>query len=372
MSPRISVARIFSRLNIGGPSIHVILVSATLDPSRFQSTLIVGQEGPTEGNMFELAARYGVRPVRIPSLGREISVWNDLWTTMALWRWMRKARPHVVHTHTSKAGFSGRLAARLAGVPVIVHTFHGHVFDGYFGPVLTRMFILLERLLGRLSDAIITISGRLKDELVRRKIAPADKICVIELGLDLDDANLVRGRYLSPYQFVFQPPGDRNDRVAQPPQQAFEEDEHSRQDRPEVSVKHVPMKSVHDHGHAGQSRREASGKPGFGCVRVDHVRASLSHPAPQRHRRPEVVPHRDFPSQGRDSYGSHSVTRRKLEHVTLGWPFLAHDQRRLESRWIESRRDQDDVDRGSPDVEAGEDAGHAYSRRHSSSWCGHR
>src|SRR5213592_3514358 len=105
MSPRISVARIFSRLNIGGPSIHVILVSATLDPSRFQSTLIVGQEGPTEGNMFELAARYGVRPVRIPSLGREISVWNDLWTTMVLWRWMRKARPHVVHTHTSKAGF---------------------------------------------------------------------------------------------------------------------------------------------------------------------------------------------------------------------------------------------------------------------------
>ena len=194
MSPRISVARIFSRLNIGGPSVHVILVSATLDPSRFQSTLIVGHEGPTEGNMFELAARYGVRPVRIPSLGREISVWNDLWTTMVLWRWMRKARPHVVHTHTSKAGFSGRLAARLAGVPVIVHTFHGHVFDGYFGPVLTRMFILLERLLGRLSDAIITISGRLKDELVRRKIAPADKICVIELGLDLDAFLAVKGR----------------------------------------------------------------------------------------------------------------------------------------------------------------------------------
>ena len=194
----------------------------------------------------------------------------------------------------------------------------------------------------------------------------------IEVQPQLNDANLVRGRYLSPYQFVFQPPGDRNDRVAQPPQQAFEEDEHSRQDRPEVSVKHVPMKSVHDHGHAGQSRREASGKPGFGCVRVDHVRASLSHPAPQHHRRPEVVPHRDSPSQGRDSYGPHSVTRRKLEHVALGWPFLAHDQRRLESRWIESRRDQDDVDRGSPDVEAGEDAGHAYSRRHSSSWCGHR
>src|SRR5437867_5817808 len=194
MYPKISVVRVFSRLNIGGPSIHVILLTAGLNPARFQSTLIVGQEGPQEGNMFELADRYNIHPVKIPSLGREISLLNDLWTTFQLWRYMRRVRPHIVHTHTSKAGFSGRLAAWLAGVPVVVHTFHGHVFHGYFGPVLTNTFIFLERYLARLSDAIITISERLKEDLLERKIAPAEKIQILELGLDLESFVAVRGR----------------------------------------------------------------------------------------------------------------------------------------------------------------------------------
>src|SRR6266545_7989098 len=190
----IGVVRVFSRLNIGGPSIHVILLTAGLNPAKFQSTLIVGQEGPQEGNMLELAESRGVRPVKIPSLGREISLFNDLWTTFLLWRYMRRVRPKIVHTHTSKAGFSGRLAARLAGVPVIVHTFHGHVFHGYFGPVLTTAFILLERLLARMSDAIVTISQELKKDLLERKIAPEGKMRVIELGLDLESFLAVRGR----------------------------------------------------------------------------------------------------------------------------------------------------------------------------------
>lgn len=185
MSPKIRVVRVFSRLNIGGPSVHVILCTAGLDPARFETTLVVGREGEREGSMFDLAERHGVRPLVIPSLGREISFANDTRATLALWRLLRKIRPHVVHTHTSKAGFSGRIAARLAGVPVVLHTFHGHVFHGYFGPARTAAFVVLERSLAHLSDAIITISSRLEHDLLQRRIAPPDKIRVIELGLDL-------------------------------------------------------------------------------------------------------------------------------------------------------------------------------------------
>jgi glycosyltransferase involved in cell wall biosynthesis len=185
MHPRIKLVRVFSRLNVGGPSIHVILLTAGLNPARFASTLLVGREGSREGDMRYLAELHKVVPVVVPFLGRDISIWNDIRSTLALWRFMRRERPGIVHTHTSKAGFSGRIAAFLAGVPVVVHTFHGHVFHGYFGTVKTALFVLLERWLAWRSDAIVTVSERLKQDLVRRRIAPAEKIRVIELGLDL-------------------------------------------------------------------------------------------------------------------------------------------------------------------------------------------
>jgi glycosyltransferase involved in cell wall biosynthesis len=165
-----------------------------LDRSTFASNLVIGQESTHEGNMLDMAAQHGVKPLIIPFLGREISFWNDLRATLALWRLMRKYRPLIVHTHTSKAGFSGRLAAHLAGIPIVVHTFHGHVFSGYFGPVKTWIFILLERILAHWSSAIITISSLLKEQLLQRKIAPAEKIEVIELGLDLEPYLSLSGR----------------------------------------------------------------------------------------------------------------------------------------------------------------------------------
>ncbi|HYK91721.1 MAG TPA: glycosyltransferase family 4 protein [Acidobacteriota bacterium] len=194
MPHRIRVVRIFSRLNIGGPSIHVILLTARLDAARFETTLMVGQESPGEGNMADLALRCGVTPIKIPSLGREISPWSDLWTIYVLWRYLRRMRPHIVHTHTSKAGFSGRIAAWLAGVPVVVHTFHGHVFEGYFGPLLSKFFIALERILALRSNRIIAISESLRRDLAGRRIAPREKLEVVALGLDLDPFLAVEGR----------------------------------------------------------------------------------------------------------------------------------------------------------------------------------
>jgi len=181
----IKVVRIIARLNIGGPAIHTVLLTAGLDPARFQSLLVCGVVGPSEGDMLDFATARGVSPVIVPALGREIHLEQDGQAFLQLFKLFRRERPQVVHTHTAKAGLVGRLAARLAGVPVVVHTFHGHVFHGYFGPLKTRFFIFLERFLARLSDGIVTVSQGQRRELAAYSIAPLDKIRVVPLGFDL-------------------------------------------------------------------------------------------------------------------------------------------------------------------------------------------
>jgi len=180
------VMRVIARLNIGGPAIHTILLTAGLDAARFESTLVTGVEEAYEGNMLDLAAQKGVQPLVIPELGREINPLKDWVTLLKLYRLFRDRRPHIVHTHTAKAGTVGRMAARLAGVPVIVHTFHGHVFHDYFGPLQTRVFIGIERLLASLSDRIVTVSDGQRRELADYGVASRDKIAVVPLGFELD------------------------------------------------------------------------------------------------------------------------------------------------------------------------------------------
>jgi len=184
-SRRIRVLRLFSRLNIGGPAIHVILTTAGLDPKRYDSLLVVGREGDREGNFLNLAEAKGI-PLRIiPTFGRRIDPLRDLITLVSLFRLMRRERPDIVHTHTAKAGALGRVAARLAGVPVVVHTFHGSVFDGYFGPSVARFFQWIERILALGTDTIVAVSERVAADLAERKIAPRKKIEVVPLGLEL-------------------------------------------------------------------------------------------------------------------------------------------------------------------------------------------
>jgi glycosyltransferase involved in cell wall biosynthesis len=187
MKGKIRVMLVIARLNIGGPASHIILLTAGLDPAQFESTLITGVEATYEGNMLDLAAQKGVQPLVIPELGREISLLKDCGTLVKLYRLFRDRRPHIVHTHTAKAGTVGRLAARLAGVPVVVHTFHGHVFHDYFGPLQTRIFIGIERFLAALSDRIVTVSESQRRELVAYGVASLDKIVVVPLGFELDE-----------------------------------------------------------------------------------------------------------------------------------------------------------------------------------------
>ncbi|MGQ9909758.1 MAG: glycosyltransferase family 4 protein [Candidatus Flexifilum sp.] len=186
MSEPIKILRLIARLNVGGPAIHVSLLTQKLGPPAYESTLVCGTIDPDEGDMQYYAEERGVQPIVIPQLGRALHPVRDLITIYRVYRLIRRLKPDIVHTHTAKAGFVGRIAAWLAGVPVIVHTFHGHVFHGYFSPLLTQVFLLLERFTARISTAVITLSEDLRRDLAERyRIARKSKITVLPLGLDL-------------------------------------------------------------------------------------------------------------------------------------------------------------------------------------------
>jgi glycosyltransferase involved in cell wall biosynthesis len=150
--------------------------------------------------MSSLAAAQGVTLHRVRGLGRRVHLFHDLGALWTLWRMCRELRPEIVHTHTAKAGALGRLAAWLAGVPVRIHTFHGHVFHGYFGPWQTALFLAIERLLARITTRVVAISARQADELRHYLRLGTDRVTVVPLGLDLAhfvtaDAEAARRRF---------------------------------------------------------------------------------------------------------------------------------------------------------------------------------
>lgn len=197
MPEKLTVFRAITRLNIGGPAIHAILLTRGLQNERFRSLLVSGVAAPGEGDMLDLAARHGVRPLMVEELGREVSPLNDLLAVKRLSGLIRRVRPQIVHTHMAKAGTAARLAARLAGVPIVVHTYHGHVFHSYFSPRKTAVFLNIERALGRLTDRVIAVGDKQRRELIGYRVAPAEKIVSIPLGLEIEgllDAEAERGR----------------------------------------------------------------------------------------------------------------------------------------------------------------------------------
>jgi glycosyltransferase involved in cell wall biosynthesis len=187
VSGPVRVLRVIARLNVGGPALHVALLNSGMDPRRFRSWLVTGTENPGEGTLRHYAEARGVEPVVIPEiLGQATLAPRDIVALAKLTALVRRVRPHVVHTHTAKAGFLGRVAARAAGVPVVLHTYHGHVLSGYYGRMRQHGLRLMERGLARLSDRLITVSDRVRDDLVAFGVAPADQFTVVPLGLDLD------------------------------------------------------------------------------------------------------------------------------------------------------------------------------------------
>ncbi|MBL8138782.1 MAG: glycosyltransferase family 4 protein [Acidobacteria bacterium] len=180
----IRVVRLIARLNIGGPAIHATLLHERLNPARFESTLVTGTEEAGEGNYLELHGRTAKVEV-IPDLGREIRPLRDVQTLSRLVSLMRRIRPHVVHTHTAKAGAVGRAAAILAGVPAVVHTYHGHVLRGYFSPAKTAVYRGIEQSLAWKTDRLLAVTTRVRDELIALGVGKASQYRAVPLGFDL-------------------------------------------------------------------------------------------------------------------------------------------------------------------------------------------
>jgi glycosyltransferase involved in cell wall biosynthesis len=184
----LKVVRIIARLNVGGPARHCLLLGGALRERGWEQVLATGDldEGEASALDREPSLALGSRLVHVPGLGRRISVRDDARALAALVSLLERERPQVVHTHTAKAGGLGRIAARIARVPVVVHTFHGHVLSGYFGPVGSFLACRFERTLARLADRLVVLSERQRDELANHfGVAPLDKFTIVPLGRDL-------------------------------------------------------------------------------------------------------------------------------------------------------------------------------------------
>lgn len=186
----IRILRVIARLNMGGPAIHVSSLAAGLEPRGYETTLVAGSLARGEDSMAFLAERLDI-PVRtIPELQREVSPIDDARSVRRMREIIRELRPHILHTHTAKAGAIARAAALVSGAArpaILVHTFHGHVLKGYFDPVRTAFFKEVERSLARVTDALVAVSPEVRDELVAAGIAPREKFSVIRLGIPLEE-----------------------------------------------------------------------------------------------------------------------------------------------------------------------------------------
>ncbi len=178
------ILRILNRFNLGGPVLNATLLSSQLPPS-FKTLLIGGEREPHEASALHIAKDMGLEPRIIPHLKRAIHPVQDLRAYLEISRVIDDFRPDIVHTHASKAGAIGRLAAIRKNVPVIIHTFHGHVFHSYFSPFKTKCYIKLERYLARSTSHIIALSSKQKQELSDYGIARKNKISVVPLGFEL-------------------------------------------------------------------------------------------------------------------------------------------------------------------------------------------
>jgi glycosyltransferase involved in cell wall biosynthesis len=179
------VLRIINRLNLGGPTFNAAYLSKYMGPE-FETLLVSGMKDDSEESSEFIVKQLDLHPVYMPEMYRELNPFRDYKSYYKLRKIIEEFKPDIVHTHAAKAGAVGRLAAAHSNVPVIIHTFHGHIFHSYFNPAKTRLFLEIERYLARRTTSIITLSEAQKHELSDIfKIAPASKFAIIPLGFDL-------------------------------------------------------------------------------------------------------------------------------------------------------------------------------------------
>ena len=179
------ILRIINRFNLGGPTYNAAYLSRYLSDD-YKTLLVGGLKEESEGSSEYIVRKLGIEPIIIPEMRRSVNPANDLLAYRQISKLIKQFKPDIVHTHASKAGTVGRLAAIRSKVPIIVHTFHGHVFHSYFSSPQTSFILNIERGLAQETTRIIAISEKQKEELADvYKIAPADKFSIIPLGFDL-------------------------------------------------------------------------------------------------------------------------------------------------------------------------------------------
>ena len=191
---KIKVLHIITRFDKGGSAQNTFLTLLGLKKQNFNPCLIAGLSLESEMKNEEMKSKEidikrleseDIDFIQCPALVRKINIIKDFKAFFDIWKLIKKNKPLIVHTHSSKAGLLGRLAAKFAGIPIIVHTPHGHVFFGYFGPLKTKIFIILEKLASRITDKIVALTNREKEDHLRLRIANDDKFIIIHSGIDL-------------------------------------------------------------------------------------------------------------------------------------------------------------------------------------------
>ena len=180
------ILRIINRFNLGGITYNVSYLSKYL-PQEYETLLIGGPEEEGEESSLYIPQSLGLKPQIIYELKRSINPLQDYKAYKKIKKIIEEFKPDIVHTHASKAGAIGRLAAIHCKVPIIIHTFHGHVFHGYFSKLKTNVFKTIEKYLSKKSSAIIAISQIQKNELTKlHKVCSEIQTVVIPLGFDLN------------------------------------------------------------------------------------------------------------------------------------------------------------------------------------------
>ncbi len=196
------VIHVITRLDYGGSAQNTMLTALGHDRAQFELLVVAGYPGrwdaqggqvATEENCRRLE-KADVRWMLLPSLTREVHLLKDMQALWQLTRLFWQERPALVHTHTSKAGVLGRVAAWIAKVPVIVHTPHGHVFYGHFGPTRSWLFLQIERVLSAMTDRLIALTDAERQDHLDRHVGHADRFAVVPSGIDRERFGLARAQ----------------------------------------------------------------------------------------------------------------------------------------------------------------------------------
>ena len=205
----IRVMRVIARMNVGGPAVQVSGLMRGFDSASFEHRLYTGYCEPDESDYLDFVAT-DIKSSRIEGFGRRISISGDIKALITLIKAIRSFKPHIIHTHTAKAGFLGRIASILSFHPTIrVHTFHGHLLYGYFTPIKRNLVVVVERILAAFTHQLLAVGDKVRQDLLSVGVGKTEKFGLMPPGLELGtlpnrkDAQISYGMTITKLQCAF-------------------------------------------------------------------------------------------------------------------------------------------------------------------------